>query len=70
MFPLARLREWQLMLRGAQLMAKCSRDDFEKEVDKLTDPTSPYVPSIIYERPVGVSNKMGFGKTGPWIPDV
>ena len=33
-------------------------------------PNNPYVPSIVFERPVGVSHRMGFGSTGPWIPEV
>ena len=57
-FLLARLREWNLMLRGARLVADCSKEDYQNEVDKLTDPTTPYTPKIIFERPVVVSHQM------------
>ena len=32
-FPLARLREWNMMLRGAKLVASCSSAEFQHEID-------------------------------------
>ena len=68
-FPMARLREWNLMFRGARLVANCSKLEYENEVNKLTDPTTNYSPTIILEEPVGVSNKMAFKHSGPWASD-
>ena len=53
--PMARLREWNLMLRGARLVANCSSDEFQHEIDNLTDTSKPYVPKILFEKPTGVS---------------
>ena len=69
-FPLARQREWGLMLKGAKLMVNCSKAEFETETDKLVDPSPPYVPAIAFEQPTGVSHRMGFKASGPWEPDV
>ena len=69
-FPLARLREWSEMLRSARLYAQCTAEEYKSEVDKLCDPDVSYTHSIVFERPVGVSHRMGSGNSGPWIVDV
>jgi len=70
LFPLARLREWQLTLEGAKLWTSVSRQDFEKEIDRLVDPEVPYVPQVLFEQPVGVSHRMGHKGQGPWLPEI
>ena len=69
-FPLARLREWNLMLRSSKLVAECSKEQYQTEIDKLTDPTVSYVPTIIFEQPIGAAQRMGFKQSGPWVPDL
>ena len=58
------------MLKGAKLMADCSKAEFETEIDKLVDPSTPYVPAIAFEQPTGVSHRMAFKASGPWESDV
>ena len=36
----------------------------------MTDPTVPYVPKVIFERPVGVSHQMQAAKPGLWAPEL
>ena len=47
-FPMARLREWNLMLKGARLVADCSDEEFKPEIDNLTDASTPHVPTVIW----------------------
>ena len=54
-FPLARLREMSEMLRAAKLHANCTADEYKLEIDKLCNSDISYVPSIVFERPAGVS---------------
>ena len=58
------------MLRAAKLHANCTADEYKLEIDNLCNSDTFYVPSIVFERPVGVSHKMGLGSSGPWVPDV
>jgi hypothetical protein len=69
-FPLARLREWNTMLRSARLVRQCSNVEYQQEIDNLTDLSNDYRPKIVFEQPLGVSHKMGHVKTGLWMPDV
>ena len=69
-FPLARLRGLSLMLKGARLVANCSQQEFQEEIDKLTDPRNPDVPKVVFEQPVGASHKMGYKHSGPWTPEI
>ena len=66
--PMARMREWSLMLKGAKLMSSCSSKDFGNEIVKLIDPNIPHFPKIMFEQPVGVSHRMGHKHAGPWEP--
>jgi len=68
-FPLARLREWNLLLRSSKLVAEVSQQQFEEEVEALTDMNKPYVPKVIFERPIGIQHKMGLPPKGLWVAD-
>ena len=68
-FPLARLREWNLMIRGSKLVANISEDEYHDEVSRLTDISTPYIPKVEFERPVGVSHRLEAAKSGIWIPE-
>ena len=58
-FPLARLREWDLMLRSAKLVVECSQEDSCQEVQALSDTKTPYEPKIVFEQPMGGSANVG-----------
>jgi hypothetical protein len=61
------------MLRGARLVANCNSQEFRDEVDKLTDPTVPYVPKVLFKigvRPVGVSHQMQAAKSCLWASEL
>ena len=60
--PLARMREWNVILKSAKLMSDCSIAEFQREIDNLTDTTSEYFPKIILE--FGVSHKTGHLNSG------
>ena len=68
-FPLARLREWNLLLRSSKLVAEVSHQQFVEEVEALTDMNKPYVPEVIFERPIGIQHKMGLPPKGLWVAD-
>ena len=67
-FPMARLRAWNLMLKGARLVADCSSEELKQEIDNLIV-SKPYVPKIVFEKPTGVSQQMQLS-SGPWAPQI